>query len=190
MSFKNNERVYLDTAFLIAYLIEDHEKSSVCKKIFAECLANNCTLTTSFFTFSEIGNVIQKLGNQKELDRRNANKGRLQKVLHTLCKRFGYKKINREAKTTRPLSAFHDQLSGICSRLRDPGFLEILYPKTDDQVSTVLQHTLDTVKTHQQQMKDAFHIGHMKVFNISTAITGDSDFERVKDMNVVNYNKL
>lgn len=186
MEIPNNECVYCDANFLVAYGAKVVTKPEVQKSawiLFAKLLVGNCKIVASSLSFDEAWNGIRKEASssvvKKNVQLRDMADGLLRKCGVCLVRpkqsAFSYGEV------LSTLKEFTNKL------LSTPAFEVVQFPTSFEKDGVT--RALDNIETFKMKPRDSFHLSIAQMNDIKYIIARDSDFTKkdLQGVNVITY---
>lgn len=156
MNLPNNIDLYVDANFITAVFIKGHGDHKTAIKLFALLLINKNTFNFTPLTLDETLHAIWKT--KRSLKRKN---NKLPDVSHSYFYNDYKKVINSLIQHAQvQLRQFENDLSSSCIQ------------------------AIENIRDYDLRPKDAFHLSYMKDFGINTIVSNDSDFDKLKNINI------
>lgn len=160
------EKVFLDTAFLASFSIDNHKDFSKAQKLLSE-LVLKYEMHTSPLCFYELWKVVKKYN-----DHHRGNRSFLRKLNEIL--KFVYVRILFEEKNFS-FKQIVKQLKSASNKIIESKFICITNLNGDN-----VKMALGAIDNFDQKPGDAFHFSSMKNLGINSIVTGNKkDFQRM-----------
>lgn len=156
MSLPN--KVYLDSNFLIAYFVDNHDDHDASKRLFFNLLQQNCVTYISTLGLDEAWFKIYEV---------------LQKD------------IPKEKR--KPIKEFYSEIKQILEAIKKlPQNIKIIQFENDFEVG--VKQTVENIGSFNFHPRDAFHLAYMQDLSLQAIITKDKKgFEKVSNLQVISY---
>jgi predicted nucleic acid-binding protein len=162
-----NEKVFLDTTFLVSFSVADNDDLARAQKMLATLMINNCTMYTSMLCVHELLAKIKYIHNAKYGNYPKVRK--INEFLRKICLKIMFQEMNYS------YSKIHDKLENSITALQQGGFIQFAGLE-----SKHLNNTLDSIKKYDSQPGDSFHYSVMLDLGISTIVTRNKkDFQKM-----------
>jgi predicted nucleic acid-binding protein len=160
MNLPANDDLYIDANFLIAYFVNDHGDHKNSKKLLAYFLIKQDILNFSPLTLDEL-----MMGVYKELN----------KAKNKIGKNRGLS-----------VADFYPELKVALELLLNNSQFRLRQFENNLNNSCIL--ALENIKNFTLRPRDAFHVSYMQDWSINKIISRDSDFDKLKGINIERIN--
>lgn len=162
-----NKKIFLDTAFLASFSIENHPDYKKARILLTKLMVNNCEMYISPFCFYELWRVVKEYNDFSRGNWRFIR--RINKILKFIYLKILFVEINFSFK-----NIFND-LKTCTDEIIQSKFITVVNSEKDHAVVA-----LNAINRFDTKPGDAFHYAVIKGLNIDTVITGNRrEFERM-----------